>query len=260
MKLTRGWSKRRLALLGAIAVLTIAGYAVCLFDSALLLRLMPATHAIFLANWLMPLSAVLAAVAWRSMAIPTWRRSIMSVGVILIAGIITVRPLIANKPVVRERWKQGICIQTTWATCTAAAATTLLKLNGIDSSEAEMSALSLTTRRGTLFHGAYRGLRLKTAEHPVRVQVVTGAIDDLRAVRRPVLVRVGIRRWQSVDRRYETEWGWSPGVTHSVVLTEFTADGKVKVADPSTGWETWDMEMLKTLWHGIGLTIVPVSP
>ena len=63
-----------------------------------------------------PLSAILAEVMWHSLPVPPWRRTLTGAGVILIATIITFRPLIAHKPAVANRWQQGVCLQTTQAT------------------------------------------------------------------------------------------------------------------------------------------------
>src|SRR6185369_8049322 len=77
---TRGWDRKQLTILGAVASTAIAIFETCLLDSPRLLWLLPFTNTIVLGNWLMPLAAILAAVAYRSLAIPGWRKAIVSVG------------------------------------------------------------------------------------------------------------------------------------------------------------------------------------
>jgi hypothetical protein len=73
----------------------------------------------------------------------------------------------------------------------------------------------------------------------------------------PVILFVGLRRGQRADPRYAREWGWTPGLRHTVVLFGFTDDGRIEIGDPSVGREKWSVEALDVLWDGRGLRLVP---
>jgi hypothetical protein len=57
------------------------------------------------------------------------------------------------------------------------------------------------------------------------------------------------------DRRYADQWGWIPGMGHSVVALQRTPDGGILIADPSVGIERWTESDLRLLWHGDGLRV-----
>ncbi len=54
----------------------------------------------------------------------------------------------------------------------------------------------------------------------------------------------------------KNEWGWTPGVGHTVVVFGFTDDGRVEVGDPAVGREHWTVDDLRVLWNGEGLRFV----
>lgn len=160
------------------------------------------------------------------------------------------------KPTTNDRWKGGVCLQTTGATCSPAAAATLLGIYGIATTEEEMARLCLTTIDGTSQLGLYRGLCLKTHDTPWKVEIVTGPVERVYESP-PVIVSVGIGQFQNVDPRYTREWSWTPGVLHSAVFLGFSRDGEhVYMADPGVGPERWKRESLETLWKGTGFRLV----
>ena len=153
-----------------------------------------------------------------------------------------------------------MCVQTTPATCSPAAAATLLRAHGIAATEAEMAALCLTRERGTAALGLYRGLKLKTAGTPWDVEVFHTDPAGLRALvpAGPAILTVRFDPGPGIDPRYEQLWGWLPGVQHTVVVFGFTAaaDGKVEMGDPVAGREHWSAKDLSVLWHGEGMRLV----
>jgi hypothetical protein len=123
-----------------------------------------------------------------------------------------------------------------------------------------MARLCLTTGDGTSPRAIYRGLLLKTRGTNLRVEPFRGTIDDLRKLKGPTLLTVRLDPGPKVDPRFQELWGWKPGVPHSVVLIRCRADGSFIVGDPATGLEKWDLNAIRTLWHGEGLRLVPATP
>ena len=69
---------------------------------------------------------------------------------------------------------------------------------------------------------------------------------------------MGLARNNGEESVYTREFGWQPGVNHSVVLMRFDGTGNALIADPSLDMcrEYWNPEMLKTLWRGYGFRLV----
>jgi predicted double-glycine peptidase len=153
-----------------------------------------------------------------------------------------------------DRWDDNVCLQTSQASCSPAAAATLLRAYCIDTTEQEMALLCLTSREGTSMLGLYRGLKIKTRNTAWDVYMFDSAtIDDLRGAG-PVLLSVELRDGR-LEQHMQT-WGWIPGVPHTVVLLGFVGDDKVLVADPAIGREVWFIDDLRLLWHGEGARLV----
>lgn len=164
---------------------------------------------------------------------------------------------VSPMPETNDRWRDGVCLQTSPATCSPAAAATLLRAHGIPATEREMAGLCLTREGGTAAHGLYRGLKLKTAGTPWDVEVIDTDAAGLRAMSPgAAILTVRLDRTPGTDSRYEQLWGWTPGVRHTVVFYRFTGDGKVEMGDPSVGRERWSAKDLGVLWHGEGMRLV----
>jgi hypothetical protein len=56
-------------------------------------------------------------------------------------------------------------------------------------------------------------------------------------------------------RAYVSEWGWTPGKRHAVVVFGFLPGGKLDIGDPSVGREKWDEAALTVLWNGEGIQL-----
>jgi hypothetical protein len=146
-------------------------------------------------------------------------------------------------------------MQTSWATCSPAAAATLLRAEGMATSEAEMIPLCLTDSAGTPTLGLYRGVKLMADRHGQVVEILNGTVDELLDDGDwPVLLAVKLP-FGVDDRRYADQWGWIPGMGHSVVAMGRTSDGRVIIGDPSVGLEAWSETDLRVLWHGDGLRV-----
>jgi hypothetical protein len=150
-------------------------------------------------------------------------------------------------------------MQTSWATCSPAAAATLLRAEGLATTEAEMIPLCLTDSAGTPTLGLYRGVKLVAEQNGQAVEILDSTVDELLADGDwPVLLAVKLP-FGVDDRRYADQWGWIPGMGHSVVAMGRTADGRVIIGDPSVGLEAWSEDDLRVLWHGDGMRVWSTS-
>ena len=146
-------------------------------------------------------------------------------------------------------------MQTSWATCSPAAAATLFRGEGITVSEAEMIPLCLTDYAGTPTLGLYRGVKLIANRNDRRVVLLDGGLtrlinDDDWPVLLSVRLPFGVE-----DRRFVEQWGWIPGMGHSVVVLGRTNDGDFIVGDPAVGLEVWSKADLDLLWGGVGMRV-----
>lgn len=190
-------------------------------------------------------------------AVPRWRRALLSVLLLFGAAASLGQPMWRAPLPSRDVWTDGVCLQSNSASCSAAATATLLSEYGIEASAAEMIELCLTHSEGTPELGLYRGLKRKTARTVYDVQVFHGDLQALRKQNRwPVLLLVALPDSEDVDPRYERDWGWIPGVGHSVVVYGLVGDDRVAVGDPAVGRETWSIRDLEVLWTGDGLHLV----
>ena len=162
-----------------------------------------------------------------------------------------------SPPQTGDRWRGQVCRQTSKATCSCAAAATMLRMHGIPATETEMAQLCLTTDSGTQLLGLYRGLRMKTEGTPWKVVPFRGDIETLRQANRPAILTVGLGYWQTADAAYARDWGWTRGLFHTVVFQKFVEGGKVEIGDPGVGREEWHEQGIRDLWKGEGYWLVP---
>jgi hypothetical protein len=244
---------------GAAAALLTCVFTVCfaLFvrDELALTRVIPSSAAIVYCNPLPPAVGLLCGLAWRRIPGRVWRKAMLLLPFALLCLYQSYGFLLGAPPPLDNRWKNGVCRQTSLASCSPAAAATLLRACGIEATEAEMADLCLTRPAGTAMLGLYRGLKLKTSGTGLAVEAFSGDIEALRAEPGPVILSVRLDRRPGIDSRYEQVWGWAPGVSHTVVFFGFRPDGKVDVGDPAVGREAWRVQDLQVLWHGKGLRI-----
>jgi hypothetical protein len=207
------------------------------------------------------LAIILAAVLLRH-PIPRWRSIPLAIVLVLFAAGELTGPLREPPPACRNRWRDGVCLQTSDSSCSAAAAATLLRQRRIPATEQEMARLCLTNADGTLSRGLYRGLHLKTKGTSFRVKVGRTTVAELQASDElPVIISVLLT--PEVAARapvYAGEWGWTPGLGHTVVVLGFPGDGLVTIGDPGVGRERWALEHLRDLMTGEYITIVPMLP
>ena len=263
----RGWGRQTvlLALLAGVTALVL--YLKFVVDAAWVVRWLPVRNLVVVGNWTPVIAAALAGMAWgqigpdggRSGGWAPVRRTLVLGPFVGLSAWLAWGPAFAEPPMTRPMVDEGVWMQSTDATCTAAAAATLLNAAGIDASEGGMAERCLTTPQGTAMWGLYRGLRLKTDGTPWRVEVVGSTLTDLRAAGAagtPVILNAGLLPGERADPSYSLLYGWTPGMMHTVVCFGFDADGRARIADPTTGRERWSADDLDTLWHGQALRLV----
>lgn len=132
----------------------------------------------------------------------------------------------------------GVCRQSSFETCGAAAMTTLLNAMGIRTTEGEMAGLSMTEpRTGVSFHQAAYGLQRKFRQlgRPERVALMVPELKDLRHIAKPFLA--GIK--------------FSLSTNHMVCVLE-TNEEFLVVGDPiSSGRKKWPWKRFEEFWSGI---------
>ncbi|MFP6761973.1 MAG: cysteine peptidase family C39 domain-containing protein [Planctomycetaceae bacterium] len=266
VKWTRPMKTRAVTLTGILAAMLLLAYLRFAWKTALLATVLPFSSVVILSNWFPPAAAFLAGITWTHGYGTGTRRVLFGLTLYLIAFYSSVDPLLGQPPECRNRWQMRrdfpypMARQTSGYSCTAAAAATLLRINGIQAEESEMVQLCLT-RNGTTWQGLYRGLKLKTAGLPFRIEVIECPVQELEnSLPGPAILSVGIDPSQPYLPEYVEEKGWDPGMRHSVVLLGFQPnfDGVV-VADPSVGFEPWTTRDIQTLWRGRAVCLVPTD-
>jgi hypothetical protein len=244
-----------------LTVTLLCGYIWWVWDDVRVAHWLPYSNLIIVGNWFLPMLGVLAGLVWRRLPQSRARRCTATL-LLFAAGLYsTVNPVLGEAPLCESNWERlgggRYFLQTTDATCSAAAAATLLSLHGIATDEQEMADLCLT-REGTTWKGLFRGLSLKTEWTPWRVDVFRGRPSDLDDPNGyPVVVCAELRPDAVDEDIYQDEYGWIPGTPHSVVVLGRTEDGQYMVHDPVAGREYWDESELRLLWTGSAVRLVP---
>ncbi len=232
-------------------------FAAFVHGRLILARLLPVANVIVLGNWIPLGAAALVGAMLGRRSIRWWRRWLLSLCLVAVATYSLVEPMLGTAPTSGDRWTDdGVLLQSTSASCSACAAATLLRYYGIESTEAELMRLCFTGRSGTPTLGLYRGLKLKTSRSPLAVIAFRSSPDRLLAEDRwPVLLLVHLEKGADVDPRYESQWGWTPGLRHAVVIFGRVGKDRLDVGDPSIGRKQWTIDDLRVLWHGDGLRL-----
>lgn len=115
----------------------------------------------------------------------------------------------------------------------------------LKSNERDALTSSVPDSSDTLTLGLYRGIKLGANQNDRPVKVLDETLDELIANDDwPVLLAVELP-YGTDDTRYANEWGWIPGMGHSVVALGKTPDGNgLLIGDPSVGLESWSVDDL----------------
>lgn len=261
--------------LAGLVVIGIAVYARWIWDETFVGRLLPFSNLIIVSNWFPLAAGMLAGLAWRRIGDKPAKflglgkgeygstpRKVLVATVLFVAGAFSlVWPILGEPPRCDNEWQGDICMQTTPATCSPAAAATLLQNYGVYASEQEMAGLCLT-RGGTSWKGLYRGLALKAAPVGRRVEVAELTIETLvEDFSEPCILQCELPLESAGDDlAYQME-GWVPGQPHSLVLLDVQHHSRLGdlfwIADPSNRLEVWSRKNLSQLWQGQLLRLVP---
>jgi hypothetical protein len=251
----KAFSNRVFNILTIITIGAIFLYSMFLADSSYLAWLLPLPNLIIVGNWIPLITAFLAGLGWQK--IPGMRKLFFLLPLLLVCLYCAYGFFLEATPEYSDNWKDGVCLQSSEASCGPACAATLLKFYHIESKEEEMANLCLTRNSGTRLYGLYRGLKIKTAKTQWDAEIFTWTLDELRANGDfPVILLVRLDKNGKVDPRYQNEWGWIPGVTHIVLFYGFKENDKVDMADPAVGREYWHVNDLRVLWHGQGIGLI----
>jgi hypothetical protein len=225
-----------------------------------LTKIMPLSNVIVLANWLPLGAALLAGVLSGDQRTPQRRRASLAFA-LLAVGWSSVT-WFSTSPQINSgnRFKGGVCLQSTSATCAACSAVTLLDCYGIPSSEHEMAQLCLNSIHGATMLGIYRGLKLKTRGTDYDVEPVQCHYEDLQHLDAgPMLIPVRLANLSLSAGSRPVVWNLLTRINHCVVLFGFTPKGKAVIGDPSNGSfgrVEWTQTQLRQRWLGEGFRLV----
>ena len=262
--LAGGWlysaKGQRVMLCLTVSVLAMVFFLIYAAGQLSWARLVPSSAAIIYTNFAAILAALAAGWSWRLPNTPVWRRGAMTVLLAMGSLVaifwsllsIAIRP----PPAGGNQWKDDVAMQTSWATCSPAAAATLFRGEGINVSEAEMIPLCLSDSSGTPTLGLYRGIKLVAQENGCSVEVLSKSLEQLlTADDWPVLLTVRLP-FGVEDRGSLINGDGFPGMGHSVVALRRSEDGQhLVIGDPAVGLELWSEDDLRILWHGGGLRV-----
>jgi len=270
--LVRTWRPRVIDAAAAALVILTGVYVRLVWGQLWIVRWIPLSSVIVLANWFPLFLGALAGTFWVRMRHETFVRRLPIQALLIAAAIgseIYVIP--TNPPECGNEWIEKtslfpwrVCRQTTPHTCSAAAAATILTTLGLDATEQEMAVLCLT-RRGTTWLGLYHGLSARLAGTPYRCEFFECEVEELEQHIKDHPVLLCCELTDEVNQEfpdYQEADGWIPGVQHSVVLfapVEGLAhiNSSYYVGDPSQRQaEVWHEDDLARLWTGRGLRIV----
>lgn len=242
-----------------LSIIAMAVYLACLWNSPLLVALLPFSSAVILGNWLVPGGGFLAGILMSSRSIHPLRRGFLACSLLLLCVYSLISPLLGTAPrCANVEFERILEFQTTETTCSAACAAGLLRLHGIAATEREMADLCLT-RRGTHWLGVYRGLKLKTAGTEWDVVAERLTIPEiLSAGHTPGVLSLSLHGW-AASRTQDTELSGLSG--HSVILLGQRRPGEAAVFDPSPdyGFDVWTEVALQGVDSAIRLRLVSRS-
>lgn len=260
-------SKDRQRQMLVIAISTFGMFAFLFYAAGRLYwaLLIPDSAAIIWSNWTPVFAAIAASCCLRLAETPLWRRLLMGIALACTALAALIWPFLniwlRPPPAGDNLWNGPVAMQSGWATCSPAAAATFFTASGIDVSEAEMVPRCLTDASGTPTLGLYRGAKVTAQQHGRQVAARILSADQLsNRDQFPILIMVKLPEKGVDDPRYEQQWGWVPGLGHSVVILEPRGDDRFLIGDPSVGPELWSRQDLKVLWRGDAIQFIPTSP
>lgn len=224
-------------------------HAFWLADNPLITRIIPVTDVIIYGNIQGPGMGLLAGIAMVRMPGSRARRMVLVAPLICIGLWRIVSPVIGNAPPIGpDRWVDGLCRQSSTSSCSAAAAATILALDGIPTTERQMIQACLTHTDGTSMLGLYRGLRIKTQNTGWVPMAMKYSTLDPRALSFPAVITISLpglpRGWKGIGNR------------HSVVARQLLPDGRIEIGDPFSGNQFMSEQEFNRCWNGDAIYLV----
>ncbi|MFW6161911.1 MAG: hypothetical protein ACODAJ_04030 [Planctomycetota bacterium] len=256
-KLSRRWA----VVVGLVPAAAIAAHLVVLLDNPRWAWVLPVPNLVVVGD-ISPLAvAFLAGLAWRHIPPPVVRKLTYIVPLCVISILVSYWRLLGQPPTCQNAVVEGATLQSSPATAAPAAAASFLSLNGIETTEGEMARRCLTRSWGTTRLGLWRGLKLRTADAPQDVQLVSWTLDELRQKPSgPVLLLLDKELDQTGDPRGWSRWGLARTLPAVGVFLGFETDEVVDVVDPNAGREQWNIRHLRLAWQGLAYRLVPDEP
>ncbi len=149
----------------------------------------------------------------------------------------------------------GVCRQSDDYNCSAAALVTMLRMYGVDCTEAEAIVLAGTKDgQGTEALGLYRALRHFDDEVQGSARINHFEADELLTHPGPAIILVGLpsRGRAHNAAAYGRQNNWVANFYHDVVYLGIDPDDpqRVLIADPDMGIESWRQSDLRFLYRG----------
>lgn len=140
------------------------------------------------------------------------------------------------------KWRNDVCLQTTDSTCVAASLATLLKARGVETTEAEMAAMSyVVPGEGTTDSRAAWALERKLAavgRDDLRVTYERMTLTELIAAKKPCMVPIS--------------WGFF--TSHMVCVME-ASENNIVLGDPLSGRRMLRPRDFVVDWKGMVLRV-----
>jgi len=225
-------------------------------DSAWQIMCMPFTNTIVYGKWLFIIASFAAGLLSNSNIIRPLSRIFLIPALLIVAFMDFGEYVLFPKPHSGHILIDSVVGQSSDATCSPAACATFLRLYHVEVLEKQMVKACLTTSNGTPNQGIWRALKMYV---PDGYKVNIARFRDYHNLPFPVMVNMKLKDSDYGSSRYYGQWGWKPGVPHTVVLLGQADDGKFLVADPATGMDIWDYQALDVLWDKVGFFLKSVN-
>jgi len=232
-----------------ICIALAMAYVVLARDSAWQIMCMPFTNTIIYGKWLFIIASFVAGLLSSSGIIRPLSRLILIPAMLLVGSMDFGEYVLYPKPPIGNIVIDSIIGQSSDATCSPAACATLLRLYHVEVLEKDMAEACLTTENGTPNQGIWRALKMYV---PDGYKVSVARFHDYNSLPFPLLVNMKLKSDDFNASIHYGQWGWKPAVPHTVVLLGRAENGKLLVADPATGMDLWDYQILDALWDKVG--------
>lgn len=254
---TRRRSHFHVTVVHLVSVTSLSLYMLLIWDRPVLSEFLPASSLIILGNWL-PLWACFFVGSYLATSSRIRvRQCVLSTLAFAFSVVSVVAPMLGESPDCQPDGGAPLFqYQTSPYTCSAASATTLLRLHGLAADEQEMAELALT-RQGTHWMGVYRALKLKTRNSGWDVVVEPIDLDHMPALPdTPALLALN---FDPSCFAQDIDHGFNGMTGHSVVSLGTSGKDFTDVFDPSPdyGFEKWGAPIWKSATFGVALRLMP---